>query len=169
MSTPRFLATLMIIFFLSLQFFVFEGAASSSEDAAELAISNAQKVLSAAYTSVLDAEKVGANVSILLGRLSVAGDLLAKAQVAYRLGSFTEAVQWADLCYETGGDVKNDAYEMMLDAQGVHTTDLWVKLFVSFVAVIAVVFGSFLGWRVFKDRYYRRVLGMKPEVAKDEP
>jgi hypothetical protein len=36
------------------------------------------------------------------------------------------------------------------------------------VGVVVVAFGSFWGWRVFRRRYVRRVLGLKPEVTKDE-
>ena len=38
----------------------------------------------------------------------------------------------------------------------------------SVVSLAFVVFGSFLAWNIFKRRYYRSVLGKKPEVCVHE-
>ena len=168
MSIPRFLVVFSVVFVFLFPFFVFEGLSSSSEDVAGLAISQAEEVLASAYGAVLEAEQAGADVSDLLVRLNDAGELLAMAQVAFRLGDFGEAVRCADLCYEIGGEVKSKAYELRLEAHGMRTTGFWLAMTGSLVGVVAVVFGSFWGWHAFKRRYFQRVLRMKPEVAKDE-
>jgi len=36
------------------------------------------------------------------------------------------------------------------------------------VAVGVIVLGSVVGWRIFKRRYFEKVLKMKPEVVKGE-
>ncbi len=104
----------------------------------------------------------------MLVRLNEAGELLAEAQVAFRLGDFDEAVFSANLCSEIGEEVSGEADELRVEAYSSRVMSSWLTMTGSLVGVVAVVIGSFWGWRVFKRRYYRRVLRMKPEVAKDE-
>ena len=168
MPTTKFLVVFSVIFVFLFPFFVFEGLASSSEDVASLAINQAEDVVTSAYRAVLDAEQARANVSSLLAQLNDAGEFLANAQIAFRLEDFDEAVRLADLGCDIGESVKNEASELRVDAYGSRVMDSWLTVTGSLVGVVVVVLGSFWGWRVFKRRYYQRVLRMKPEVAKDE-
>jgi len=54
------------------------------------------------------------------------------------------------------------------EAKRLGETDLVVKIFGSVVGVIAVTVLCFVGWSVFKRRYRRWLLGVKPEVASSE-
>jgi len=167
MSMPKLLVVLIILSAFVFPIFVCRIDASSGDVAAS-AIGQAEGVVASAYEAVLEAEQAGANVSGLLVRLNEAGELLARAQVAFRLGDFDEAVVSANLCSEIGEGVRSEADELRVKAYGGRVTGSWLTMTGSMVSVVAVVFGSFWGWRVFKRRYIRRVLRMKPEVVKDE-
>jgi hypothetical protein len=167
-KAPSKLLVLLIILAFSASIFTTGILASNSEDTATMSIERAENALVSAYQAVLEAERVGANTAALLARMNDAAELLAKAQVAFRLGDFDEAVSSADLCYEIGENVKSEADELQFKAYGLKVMDSWLTMTGSVVGVVAVGFGSFWGWRVFKRRYVRRVLKMKPEVAKDE-
>ncbi len=121
-----------------------------------------------AYEAVLDAEHVGTDVTGLLAQLNEAGALLAEAHVAFRLGDFDEAVRFADLAADIGEDVTHEADALRLEFYGSTVTGSWLAIIGSLVGIVAVMFGSFWGWRVFKRRYYQRVLRMQPEVAQAE-
>lgn len=162
------LLVLLIILAFSASIFTTEIFASNSEDTATISIERAENALVSVYQAVLEAERVEANTAALLARMNDAAELLAKAQVAFRLGDFDEAVSSADLCYEIGENVKIEADELQVKAYGLKVMDSWLTMTGSVVGVVAVGFGSFWGWRVFKRRYVRRALKMKPEVAKDE-
>lgn len=167
MSTTKLLVVLLILSAFVSPIFILK-AHASSEDLAVSAISQAEEALASAYEAVLEAEQAGANVSSLLARLNDAGRLLAKAQVAYRLADVDEATHSANLCYEISKGVRSDANEPRIGAYETRVMGFWLTMTGSLVGVVAVVFGSFLGWRAFKRRYYRRMLRTKPEVAKNE-
>jgi len=162
---------LLVLFFISTfsaSILMSGSFASSLENEAAASIERAEDALFSAYEVVLEAEQVGANVSSLLARLNEAGELLAEAQVAFRLKSFDEAVRLADLCFEICEETKDGADELRAEVYGSKVMSDWLTMTSSLASVIAVGFGSFCAWRVFKRRYYRRVFRMKPEVAKDE-
>jgi len=143
-------------------------AHASGQEMASSVINQAEDVVASAYEAVLEAERAGANVSGLLARLNQAGEFLAGAWVAFRLGDFEEAARSASLCSEISESVKNEAGEMRVEAYGLRVKGFWLTMTGSLVGVVAVVFGSFVGWRVFKRRYYMRVSRMKPEVSSGE-
>ncbi len=99
----------------------------------------------------MEAEQAGANVSGLLARLNEAGELLAEAEVVFGLGEFDYVVFLADYCSEIGGEVRDEADELRVEAYGSRVMGSWLTMTGSTVGVVCVVFGSFWGWRVFKD------------------
>jgi len=144
------------------------GVSASSEDVATLSITQAEETLSSAYEDVLEAEQAGANVSGLLVRLNLGGEYLAEAYVWYRLGVSENASRFADLCFEVVGDVRGEAFELRDEAKRLEEADFVVKMFGSVGGVIVVVVVGFVVWRVFRRRYCRRVLGLRPEVVSGE-
>jgi len=167
-KSASILLVLLIILALSASIFMPETFASNSEDTATTNIERAENALVSAYQVVLEAEQVGADVSVLLAELNVAGEFLAEARMAYRLGDFDNATSYADLGRYIGEGVEVWADELRLKAYGPRVMVFWLTMSGSLVGVVVVGFGSFWGWRAFKRRYYRRVLKMKPGVAKDE-
>ena len=162
------LLILLIVLAFSASVFVSGIFASNSEDTATTSIERAENALVSAYQVVLEAEQAGVDVLDLLALLNEAGELLAEAQVAFRLSDFDEAVRSANLCSVIGEGVENEADELLVEAYGSQIMVFWLTMSGSLVGVVVVGFGSFWGWRVFKRRYHRRVLRMKPEVDYDE-
>ena len=168
MSILKFSFILIILLVFASQFFMPVTFAEVSQDQAASALANAETSVVSSYQAVLKAEEEGVNVSSLLVQLNEAGENLAHAHMAYSLGDFDETIRFADLSRDVGEEVRNEANELkgLALAEGVQR--LWFTTTGSVIGLIAVVFGSFLVWRVFKRRYYRQVLGMKPEVGADE-
>ena len=138
------------------------------EDVAASAVDRAEVAVVSAYEAVLDAEEAGVDVSGLLVRLNVAGEYLADARIWYGLGDFENATRLAGLCYDVGEEVSNEAYGLRNEAHGLWVTDVVVRMTGSIFGVVVVVFLGFVVWRVFKRRYHRRVLGLRPEVVSGE-
>jgi len=167
-STLKFSFVLMTLLVFASQSYISVTIAQVSESEATLALTSAEGAVSSAYQAVLRAEEAGANVSGLLVQLNDAGELLAKAKVAYRLEDFDEAAHSASLCSKISENVKNETDELHVETYGSKITGFWLTSTGSLVGAVAVGLGSFWGWRFFKKRYYERVLEMKPEVSSNE-
>lgn len=167
MSKPKLLVTLTILLAIVFPIFVLEAAASSMDEA-NSAIRHAEETAVSAYEAVLEAERAGGNVSGLLVRLDDAGELLAKARVEYGLEKFEETILSANNCSRIAESIEMEAEKLQAEANESRVIISWLTGTGSLVGVAVVLFGSYWGWRVFKRRYIRRVLKMKPEVVKDE-
>ena len=144
------------------------GVSESYQSPVVSVLSDAEAAVVSAYEAVLKVDEAGANVSDLLARLNGAEGLLAQARIAYKLNDFEESTRLATLCSNVSGEVKDEAVELQLEMFRARATNLWLTITYSLVSAVVIGFGSFWGWRVFKRRYYERVLKMKPEVAMDE-
>jgi len=168
MSGLKLSLVLVMFLVLASQFFISETFAEASKDVAASALTDAEGVVASAYQAVLRAEAAGANVSGLLVRLTEAGGFLANARMAYKSGDFEEAASFANSSRNIGVEVENAADELKDSAFFERVQRMWFMMTGSIFGVILVFFGSFWVWRVFKRRYYGRVLGMKPEVSPNE-
>lgn len=158
--------------FLALFVFTFSnfvsGTLASDSDSAASVIERAEDVMAWAYEAVLEAERAGADVEDLTGQLNWAGELLARARFQYRMENFGSAVGLADHCYETSSGVLVEAGRLRNLAVEEGVRLFWLTIVGSMVSVAIIVYGSFLGWRVFVRHYYRKILRMRPEVALSE-
>jgi hypothetical protein len=168
MSFSKLFFVFLILSVFAVPVFVSGVFGVDGEDVAVLAVDRAEAEVASAYEAVLDAEDAGANVSGLLAELSVAGGYLAEAHVWFGLGDFDNATRFADLCYDAVVDVGSEAFELRSEAHGLRVTDSVVRMTGSMVGVVVVVFLGFAVWRVFKRRYRRRVLELRPEVVSGE-
>ncbi len=168
MADSRISLIYVFLFFLAFSVYGIKSCVAVSEEAA-VAIERAEAVLISSYRVVLDAEGAGANVSELVIRLNGAGELLAEAQVSYRVEDFEEAVLLAELCSEVGENVLDEAARLksLAAVQGIQRFRWTVTVTIFGVAVVACL--SLSAWLIFKRYYIRRVLSMKPEVVSDEP
>lgn len=158
---------LSVLLFLLLQFsFPWVGAVSG--DVVPLEVADAEEALVSAYGAVLDAEEAGANVSGLLGRLSVGGEYLAEAYDYVRLGDSENAGRLAGLCVEAVDDLEGEAALMREDAARLERADLLAMVFGSAVGVVVVVVSGVLLWTIFKRRYHEKILKLRPEVNDGE-
>lgn len=147
------LLVLLIVLAFSASIFTPEILASNSEDTATASIEGAENALVSAYQAVLEVDQVGANVSGLLVKLNEAGELLAKAHIAYRLEDFDNATSSADHSKDVGIEVENEAYELKDSAWRGNIQRLWLTIIESVLGVIVIVSGSFWAWRFLKRRY----------------
>jgi hypothetical protein len=168
MPVLKFSVILIILLIFVSPLFVSVTRVEASRDEAASALTNAEEDVVSTFHVILETEQAGINVSGLLARLNDAEGSLAEAKVAYGLGNFDEATRSANLCHEISESVKNQADELRLEASGQQYVDGFFKMVGSIFGVFVVGFGSFGAWRLFKRRYYRRVLEMKPEVSSDE-
>ncbi len=147
------LLVLLIVLAFSASIFMSEIFASNSEDTATTSIEGAENALVSAYQAVLEVEQVGANVSGLLAQLNEAGEFLAKAHMAYRLGNFDNATSSADQSKDIGIEVENKAYELKDSAWRENIQHIWLTIMGSVLGVILVATGSFWVWHFLKRHY----------------
>jgi hypothetical protein len=130
-------------------------------------IENAENALKQAFVAVLEAEGAGANVSGLVARLNEAGELLAEAEIAYRVGDASEAVSKAEECSGLADIVRDEALTLKGKALAMGQNVFWQNLSITLVeSVVFLIFLLFV-WDWFKRVYDKKLLKMKPEVAVD--
>jgi len=168
MPDVKFSLIALTLLFLVSRFFAVGTFAEASEGVAALVLADAEGVVASAYQAVLEAEEAGANVSSLLVRLNEAGKFLVQGRDAYKVGDFDDAVLFANSSSSIGAEVKDEANESENLAISENLQRASLSTVESIVGVTLVVLASFLAWNVFKKRYYRWVLGKKPEVCVDE-
>ena len=156
-----------VVFILLFSWFMHACFAADKADADE-ALIDAENVLSSVYVAVLEVEKSGGNVSGLLVKLDSGGRFLAEAQMCYRNGDFDGAVYYADLSVRNVTGLVEEAGQLEALAVSEYNERLFQTMAASVTAVGVIVLGSVVGWRIFKQRYFEKVLKMKPEVVKGE-
>jgi len=150
------------VFSLAIQSLRFE--AHGSDEAAS-AIENADKLLRQAFESVLEAERAGANVSSLIGRLNEAAMLLAEAETAYRTGNSTEALTKAEKCSTLLNGVEYEALRLKSSAKASAKEALLQASAFSSLGIVLFLTVLFLVWTRFKRAYLKKLMKMKPEAA----
>jgi predicted permease len=138
---------------------------AQTEEAAVAAIFSAGDELASAYEAAWDAEDLGVDVTLLLDRLDVAGELVAEATQALGRGDFAVAISLADSVGVGLAGFESEVAELTAVYQADRTRQFHLTLGVSVLGIVLVVVFGFLGWRVVKRRFLDRVLELKPEVA----
>lgn len=131
-------------------------------------IGQAERDLGSAYVVVAEAEGAGADASVLLGKLGVAGDFLSEAYVAFRAGDYENANVLAMECNRAVEGVAGDAALLKMDAERAESDRLLLSSVGSSVGLVLLLAFGFLGWKLLKKRYFRRVLDMKPRMEEAE-
>ena len=131
----------------------------------QLKINEAEKMLRGSFKSVLEAEEAGANVSGLMAKLNEAGNYLAEAKNAYKIGDFGHAESLADKCMSTIKGIENEASYLKLDALAKADLMFRVKLIFSLLEVAAFSLFMLIAWRWFRRKYIRKLMKMKPEAS----
>jgi len=127
-------------------------------------ISEANNAFSEAFKTVLEAQNMGGDVSVLLVRLNDAGQVLSESEMAYRNGDLEEAASKAVQSSSLANGVLNDALALKRsafdDAQRMSIQTVLFSL------VSALTFAGILifAWSRLKHSYFVKALKMKPEV-----
>ncbi len=102
MSCRRYLVPLFLIAYLSAVFLLnypVQVLATVEDDASSL-ITEAEQKVAECFKSLAGVDAVGANVISLYSVLNDAGNLLSEANLAYRQGDFSTALELASKCLE---------------------------------------------------------------------
>jgi len=145
----------MLLFAAASQFFVSVTVAESSEDEAASALASAEGAVVSAYQAVLKADEAGANVSGLLVRLNEAGELLTHARMAYRLGDFDSALDFAVRSRERLNGFVVEADALRGAAMQEHYWDFMVNVAGSIVGAVCVVCGGIVVRFLLKRKHER--------------
>jgi hypothetical protein len=129
------------------------------------AINKAEQDLNGVYVKVAEADSAGANVSALLNKLGNAADYLSEAWAAFSIGDYDTAIVLATKCSDAAKSVADEATHLGLSAEEARSNMILSIVVVSGVGIGLVLVFGFLGWRLLKRWYFRRVLDMKPEVG----
>jgi cobalamin biosynthesis Mg chelatase CobN len=130
---------------------------ASNGDVVSLEVAEAEEALVSAYGVVLEAEEAGADVSGLLEKLNDGDEYLVEAYASVRLGDSENTSRFAGLCHEIAENVQSDAAELKDEAKDSWMSESVMVMLGSVVGVILVVGLCFVGWRVFKRRYHKRM------------
>jgi len=134
---------------------------------AEKALDDAENALASAYLAAVEAENAGANVSRLNLKLRIAGECLANANNAFRLGNYEVAYAYASNCTKIVEDLVYEAETLKEEAMKSREERLFVSAACSSVGLSFLFVFSLFGWRHLKAFYVKRVLKMKPEVVEE--
>jgi len=137
-------------------------------DEASVNVQEADVAVRQAFNATLDAERAGANVSNLIMSLNAAGDYLAEAENALRIGDSSAAASNASICMEIATSVQSDANALKASTLNEAHSAFWTDLTFSVVSIAVFVVVLMLVWRWFKRGHVEKMLGMKPEVPDDE-
>ncbi len=143
--------------------------ATAFEDESYSRITEADRLISEAFLAVLEAEKVGVNVTNLIAELNSAGDLLAEAHTHYRCGDFEEAYYSANLSAQKVDGMVEKAEELKASANVEYREKAFRMTVASILAIFVVVAASIAVWLFLKRRYTEKVLEMTPEVQQNGP
>jgi len=163
-KAPVLFLLIIMVFSLSLTRLPFH---VSANDEASSAIGYADNALSRAFEAVLEAERAGANVSGLIARLNEAGELLAEAEIARKIGSISEAVSEAEQCSVLADGVRDEAITLKGEALAGAQIAFWQDLTVTAMGSAVFLIVLFFVWGWFKRAYAKKLLRMKLEVAFD--
>jgi hypothetical protein len=129
------------------------------------AIGQAERDLTAAYVKVVEADGVGADVSVLLNELNSAGAYLSSANAAFKAGDYDSASVLATDCSNSVKGVASEAANLESYAQAVHSNMILSAVFVFVFGVVFIIVLGFVGWEFLKRRHFRGILDKKPKVV----
>src|SRR4030043_464957 len=154
-----------IIVFLALASTFNYSAHAYTSDEATLKIAEADSKVKQAFDAVSNATEAGANVSSLALRLNEAGELLAKANVVFRVGDYDNATLLAEQSIGLVDGVVQEAGSFKAVAESERLSRLGWSALLASVGLRVLFVVSLFGWRFVKNRYFKRVLEMKAEGA----
>ena len=120
-----------------------------------------------AFTNVLNAERAGGNVTLLLARLNSAVQLLADAENSLNAQSTANATTDIENANSIATQVNNEALQLLNQQNNESKTNTLYTLVFSITGALVLVTILFLAWRRLKRNYYKKLMYSKPEVVKN--
>jgi hypothetical protein len=131
---------------------------------ARTAIDQAELSLNSAFVAVSKADAEGAYVGSLIITLEDAGYFLSEANLALRSGNYEIAISLAMKCEGSVEGVVTKADRLGVIAERTTNDTLLFAAFWSGLGLILLLVFGLIVWWVLKERYFEKVLKMKPEV-----
>ena len=120
-----------------------------------------------AFTNVLNAEKAGANVTLLVSRLNNAVQLLADAENSLTNQSPSNATTDIVNANSIATQVNNEALRLLNQQNNESQSNTLYTLVFSIAGALVFVTILFLAWRRLKRNYYKKLMNSKPKVIKN--
>jgi hypothetical protein len=117
-----------------------------------------------AFNAVLDAEKAGANVTLLLAQLNNAANILAQAENSNRTGDSNTAAAKADSVLPIAQQVITAAQNAKQTAIVSGQNNFLFAIIFPVIGSIMFILALFLFWLFFKRHYINNLSHAKPEV-----
>jgi hypothetical protein len=153
MSILKFSFALLVFLYLVSLFSAPFVLAQTGEAEAALALAASENALVSAYQAVSKADESGAEITALLMRLNAAGELLARAQAAYKSGDYDSVQTYARQSQESLTGVVADADALRQTAAQEHYLDFVINVVGPIIGAMVVVCSGFLAWFLLNRRY----------------
>lgn len=154
-----------ICFFAVLVFGLVLGRLGFASGVSDGDVSDAGARVGRAFEAVLEAEKAGANVSVLNAELNGAGGLLAEAEMAYRNGNLSGYEDKMSQCNVVAQRVLDAASSLKSSASADGERSFQLAFAFSLIGSVALVALLLAVWRRFRSAYLDRLMKTKPEAA----
>ena len=128
-------------------------ASAVDETDVRSSIAAAEERIVVCYRAVADADEAGATTTVLLAALNEAGELLSRANLAYKMGDFNSTLDFANQSQERLNGFVADADALREVALWQRYWDFMVYVVGSIVGTVVVVCGGFVVWFLLKRRY----------------
>jgi hypothetical protein len=155
----------VLIFFAILISCVARVASAYSADQVQTRIQGAEDSVDSAFLAVLDAEKVGADVSPMLGELNSAEGLLARSEVLLSQGDLDGAARAATSSSWLAEDVRAQASSLKASTLAYRDYAFRLSLLGCGSGIGLFLLLMFALWQRFREHYVRRVMEMRPVVV----
>jgi hypothetical protein len=147
--------------------FTVNNSLAYTKDEANTSIQQADEAAASAFKIVLEAEKVGANVSRLITKMNEAAVLLTNAKIMAYKENFHDTIELANSSIEIANSVKYEAINLKISTLSLHDYIFKISIIESLFGVTAFLLSMIFLWRWFKSYYAHKILGLKPEVAEN--
>jgi hypothetical protein len=151
-----------------LLFVSFCGVVNAQTNAADQKLIEAKTSFAQAFYAILDAEKVGSNITSLLNKLNKGSLFLADAENACRIGDTETALAKVELVLLISNQVKLEAQRLKESNIASTQSAFWSTLTLSVVGIVVLLISLFLIWRIIKRNYIKNLFNTVPEVVNDE-
>jgi hypothetical protein len=151
---------LMLLVFLLVPDIVLAATNTNSQS-----IASADSAVQMAFENVLSAQNAGANVTSLIDRLNVAGDLLTEAENEQKSDSSINVTTKANNALVIANQVNADAIDLLNTRSVNSKNNFWLTISFSIVGGCIFVILLAFAWKHFKWRFINKLLEMKPEVV----
>jgi CHASE3 domain sensor protein len=159
----------ILVFFLGINYcFYSEINVLAQTDQANSELQTANKALDQAFNAVLNAEKAGGNVTLLLAKLDTVGNILADAQNALNSVNPTNITSKLENAYQMANQINDEALNLRNVSLIESQNSFWVTLIFSVVGAVGFGISLLLAWQRFKHAFIKKLLEAKPEVVENE-